>query len=93
MALALFENTDLAGGRPGVAHALNIGYFVSTTQLVELAAEYTVAVEIDQPAFLGHHIAEIFFGRHFGYLTTEFIGCFVPALGTAMVFKLVLIFA
>src|SRR5262245_1353458 len=54
MGLTLFENTDLAGDRPGVAHVLNIGYFVATAQLVELAAQYAIAVEVDQPAFLGH---------------------------------------
>src|SRR5262245_46847767 len=61
--LVLPPHPDLAGGRAGVAHVLDVIDLVTALERVEIARQRAVAVEVQEAAFLGHEKAEILLGR------------------------------
>src|SRR6476661_6998990 len=70
----------LGGDRPGVADVLDVTHFIAAVQMIELAAQQAVAVEVQQAAFLGHQEAEVLLRRQFGDLAAKFMRGLVPEL-------------
>src|SRR4051812_47436668 len=80
----------LAGDRAGVAGRLDVGDLLAPAQLVEIARQHAVAVEVEQPALLGHQETEVLAAGQVGDLADELVLAIVPAVAdrhVALVFE------
>src|SRR6266702_4688342 len=71
--LIFLLDAHLDGGRPGVADVLDVIDLVTLAQLLEIAGQHAVAVEVQQPAFLGQQEAEILLGIAFRDLAQKLV--------------------
>src|SRR5262245_6292445 len=77
---ALRLHPHLGRDRAGVADILVVMDFVAAREMVEVAGEHGVAVEVEQAALLGDEKAEILLGRDLGDLAERLIAEIVVAI-------------
>src|SRR5690348_12404615 len=76
---------DLGRHRPSVADVLDVIDLVAAPQFVKIAGQDRIAVEIEEPAFLGHKKSLVSFRRQFGHLAESLVlGIVVRLLGAAL---------
>src|SRR5262245_46043624 len=82
---AFILHAHLGRDRAGIAHALVVIDLISALEIIEVAGQQRVAVEVEQAALFGQQEAEILLGSDLGDLAQRLVlGVVISGLGAAV---------